>query len=299
MSDATDLFPGFDSRWVDGEEGKLFARFGGNGPALLLLHGFPETHVCWHRIAPKLAEHFTVVCMDMRGYGWSTSPRSEEGKLYSKRAMGRDAIRVMEDLGHARFALAGHDRGARVGYRLALDHPGRLSALALLDILPTYFMWQEIRAGRMAGAHWEFLAQPAPEPENEIKKNPLAYFEGLMASWSGDGLKVFDPRALKSYRDQCNDPYHIHAFCEDYRAGATIDLDDDDSDLAAKKTIDCPTLVLWSSLYLGARASKPLDAWHQSFAPQAKGAVVKGGHFLAEEDSAGVLAALLPFLAKA
>lgn len=295
-----DLFPGFASHWIDTEAGRVFARMGGSGPPLVMLHGFPQTHACWHRVAPTLAESHTVVCMDLRGYGWSSVPRSDaRHETYSKRAMGRDVVAVMEQLGFIRFAVVGHDRGARVGYRLALDQPGRVERLATLDILPTFHVWAEIKAGRVPGAHWEFLSRPYPEPEREIGKDPLPYFDGLMAKWSGDGtLDVFDPRALASYHANCNEPNRIHAFCEDYRAGATVDVAADEADRQAGKTIPCPVLVLSGEFYLTSKAGTdtPLDVWRRTFAPQATGAKVNAGHFLAEEDPAGTLAALRPFL---
>lgn len=296
------LFPGFASRWIDTGAGRIFARIGGSGPPLALLHGFPQTHACWHKIAPELARMHTVVCMDLRGYGWSSAPKGDSGhETYSKRAMGRDVVAVMEALGHVRFALAGHDRGARVGYRLALDEPGRVERLALLDILPTFHVWWQIEAGAIPGAHWEFLSRPAPQPETKIGKAPLPYFDGLLAKWSRSGdLSAFDPRALAAYRQSCNEPNRIHAFCEDYRAGATVDRAQDEADLEARRRIACPTLVLWAEFYLTRTASAtgdtPLDVWRTSFAPQASGAQVEAGHFVAEEDPAATLAALQPFL---
>jgi len=198
MSD--DLFPGFQSHWIDTEAGRIFARSKGDGPPLMLLHGFPQTHVMWHRLAPTLAETHRVVCMDLRGYGWSSVPRSDAThETYSKRAMGQDVVAVMEALGHVRFALAGHDRGARVGYRLALDHPGRIERLSLLDILPTSYVWAQMKAGHVPEAHWGFLSRPAPEPEEEIGRDPIPYFERLMKLWSAPGdLSAFDPRAMRA-----------------------------------------------------------------------------------------------------
>ena len=189
-------------------------------------------------------------------------------ETYSKRAMGRDVIRVMEKLGHVRFALAGHDRGARVAYRLALDEPGRVERLALLDIVPTFANWQRIREGQADAPHWDYLARPFPQPETEIGRDPLAYFDGLLAKWSKDGtLEAFDPRALAAYRQSCNEPSRIHAFCEDYRAGATVDLRQDEADLAAGRTITCPVLVVVAQFYLtrGARgdAAAPLAVWRR------------------------------------
>src|SRR5215218_4940448 len=297
-----DLFPGFASHWIHGEAGRVSARSGGSGPPLVLLHGFPETHASFHRVAPALARTHTVVCPDLRGYGWSSAPKGDPvHETYSKRAMGRDVIRVMEKLGHVRFALAGHDRGARVAYRLALDEPGRVERLALLDIVPTFANWQRIREGQADAPHWDYLARPFPQPETEIGRDPLAYFDGRLAKWSKGGtLEAFDPRALAAYRQGCNEPSRIHAFCEDYRAGATVDLRQDEADLAAGRTIACPVLVVVAQFYLtrGARADAeaPLAVWRRSFAPQATGAEVDSGHFVAEEAPEATLAALQAFL---
>lgn len=298
MSD--DLFPGFEAHWIDTEAGRIFARSKGDGPPLVLLHGFPQTHAMWHRLAPTLANTHRVVCMDLRGYGWSSVPRSgEDHEPYSKRAMGRDVVAVMEALGHVRFALAGHDRGARIGYRLALDHPGRLERLSLLDILPTFHVWAQIRSGAIPAAHWGYLSEPAPRPEQEIGRDPLPYFEGLLAKWSGTGtLTPFDPPALASYRAGFNEPTRIHAFCEDYRAGATLDLAADEADLAARKTIPCPVQIVASRFYLtgGAGSEPPLEVWRGTFAPQATGVSIASGHFVAEENPEATLAALQTFL---
>ena len=300
MSD--DLFPGFESHWIDTEIGRIFARSKGDGPPLALLHGFPQTHVMWHRLAPTLAETHRVVCMDLRGYGWSTAPRGNPAhETYSKRAMGRDVVAVMESLGAVRFAVAGHDRGARVGYRLALDHPGRVERLALLDILPTFHVWARMKSGKAPAAHWGFLSQPSPIPEQEIGRDPLAYFEGLLKLWSGSGdLSAFDRRALQAYRDGCNEPSRIHAFCEDYRAGATRDIEADEADLAAGRTVQCPTHLIWSDFYLVSGAAEPpLDIWRRSFAPRIAGVGIGSGHFVAEENPGATLAALQNFLLSA
>jgi haloacetate dehalogenase len=298
MSHPDDLFPGFESHWIDIEAGRIFARNRGSGPPLVLLHGFPQTHACWHRVAPALAETHTVVCMDLRGYGWSSAPRGDPAhETYSKRAMARDVIAVMEALGHVRFALAGHDRGARVGYRLALDQPGRVERLALLDILPTFHVWRQIRAGAFPARHWAFLSRPEPEPEREIGQDPLPYFDGLLAAWSGGGtLDAFDPRALAAYRQSCNEPNRIHAFCEDYRAGASVDVEQDEADLALYRTITCPTLLVWSEFYLTRGAKAPLDVWRETFAPEITGGQVRSGHFVAEEAADATLTLLRAFL---
>ena len=297
MNDLADLFPGFASHWIDTEAGRIFARSMGSGPPLLLLHGFPQTHVMWHKVAARLAEKFKVVVTDLRGYGWSSAPRSSKGAQYSKRLMAEDAITVMETLGHTHFALAGHDRGGRVGYRLALDHPGRIDKLAVLDITPTADMWNGMDAARaMQIYHWLFLAQPEPLPETLIGKAPVEYLEHTLASWTATkDLRSFDPRALAHYRASFNDPSRIHAACEDYRAGATIDHEHDGADLAAGKTIAAPMLVLWGDSGIPGRGASPLDIWRK-WAPGAQGQAISSGHFLAEENPDATLAALLAFL---
>lgn len=299
MSD--DLFPGFAARWLDGDAGRLFARVGGDGPPLVLLHGFPQTHVIWHRVAPTLARSHRLVCLDLRGYGWSAAPRGDAGhETYSKRAMGRDVVAVMEALGHVRFAVCGHDRGARVAYRLALDEPGRIERLVLLDILPTSEVWRRIEAGEQPAAHWDVLARPEPEPEQAIGRDPLPYFEGLLRDWSGmRSLDVFDPQALAAYRQGVNEPSRIHAFCEDYRAGRGPDRVHDEADLAAGRRIACPAHLVWSTGYLGRHGGEaPGAVWRRSLAPELTDASVACGHFVAEEAPDETLSSVIPFLAR-
>ena len=296
-ADLADLFPGFESHWISTPEGKIFARSGGKGSPLVLLHGFPQTHVMWHRIAPELAKHFHVILPDLRGYGWSSAPRSEAPhETYSKREMAKDVIRVVEELGHTQFALAGHDRGGRVAYRLALDHPGRLSKLAVLDIIPTYAMWQRMDAkSAMKVYHWSFLAQPYPMPETMIAKSPSEWLEHTLASWTmAKDLSAFDSRALAHYRAFFNDPSRIHATCEDYRAGAGPDVDADEADCAAGRTIDCPVFAFWGQSGIPAEGASPLDAWRE-LAPKVTGYGVESGHFLAEENPEATLEALSDF----
>lgn len=303
MSD--DLFPGFEARWIDNAWGRAFARIGGpeDAPPLLLLHGFPQSHAMWHRVADALSRDRRVICLDLKGYGWSSAP-GEDGPghdAYAKRRLGRDVVALMERIGHVHFAVAGHDRGARVAYRLALDEPGRVSRLALLDIVPTLVQWERIAAAPGANPHWSFLAEPAPGPETEIGRDPDGYFEGLLATWSGSGdLSAFDPRALHLYRQAWSVPERIHAFCEDYRAGGPEGPDRaaDLADLAEGRSLPMPVLVLASDAYL--EAGKPetaLAAWRRTFAPKATGATIASGHFMAEENPEAVLAALTPFLA--
>lgn len=298
MSDLADLFPGFETHWIDTRAGRIFARAGGAGPPLALVHGFPQTHVEWHKIAPALAARFRVVALDLRGYGFSDIPPSHKGEAYSKRAMAGDVIEVMEKLGFQRFAFVGHDRGARVGYRLALDHPHRLTRLAALDIVPTYAMWRDMDAKRaMRVYHWLFMAQPAPMPERLMAADARAWIDYTLASWTARrDLTCFDPRALDHYRGFFSDPARIAATCEDYRAGATIDRALDEADRAAGRTIDMPFLALWGDAGIPGEGLSPLDLWRE-LAPAAEGASVRSGHFLPEEAPEETAAALLKFLA--
>jgi len=240
------------------------------------------------------------VCMDLKGYGASAAPPGDGRTTYSKRALAGDVVTVMQALGHRRFSVVGHDRGARVGYRLALDRPDLVERLALLDIVPTSLFWEQIRAGTFPSPHWSFLAGPQPEPEEEIARDAEAYFEGLLARWSLSGdLSAFDPRALAAYRKSFLNPARIHAFCEDYRAGASADVEADDADLANNARIQCPSLLIWSEYLMQGKAAEmesPPQVWRRSFAPAIQDVRVKTGHFIAEEDPAGTLAALRAFL---
>ena len=254
MPDLADLFPGFASHWIDTSVGKMFARAGGNGPPLLLLHGYTQTNVMWHRVAPGLAKHFSLIIPDLPGYGWSAVPRADENHApYDKRSMANAMIEVMEKLGHVHFRLAGHDRGGRVAYRLALDHAGRVERMATLDIVPTYDMWHGMdRNMAMKVWHWPFLAQPEPLPEMLISKAPVEYLEWKMASWTkAKNLSAFDPRALDHYRAAFSDPLRIHAHCEDYRAGRYADLANDEADRPPARR----SIVLF--LHCGAASALP------------------------------------------
>jgi haloacetate dehalogenase len=294
MTDLADLFPGFASHWIATSAGEIFARSAGEGPAVLLLHGFGETHVAWSRIAPRLAERFTVVAMDLRGYGWSTAPESEKGEAYAKRQMADDAIVVMEKLGHVRFALVGHDRGARVGARLALDHRGRLAKLALLDIAPLEESLGNAGLRRLGRAR--LMAQPASKPETLIGLDPKSFLDDALASDTATGtLEPFDPRALAHYRAAFDEPSRIHAFCEDYRAGAGEDRDLLLADRAAGRKIDVPTLLLWGEASFPASGPSLIDEW-RGFADDLRGAPIACGHFLAEEAPEATLSALDAFL---
>ena len=296
MSDLPDLFPGFAARRIETAGGvQIYLRTGGSGPPLLLLHGYPQTHVIWHKVAPDLARHCTLIVPDLRGYGSSSAPLGDEGHLtYSKRAMAEDCLTVMRELGYPRFMVAGHDRGGRVAYRLALDHPEAVTALVPVDIIPTAEVWRRITPElAVRGYHWQFLAQPFPLPETLIGKEPLYYLEHTLKSWAGSrDLTPFSPGAMAHYYALVQDPARVHAFCEDYRAGAGIDRSLDEADLAAGRKIACPTLVLHSGYLKG----NPLEVW-RTWCTNVCAATVTSGHFLVEENPNDTLAALIPFLA--
>ncbi|MGH6683303.1 MAG: alpha/beta fold hydrolase [Pseudolabrys sp.] len=297
MPDLADLFPGFASHWIDTSAGKIFARGGGNGPPLLLLHGYTETSVMWHRVAPALAQRFTLAIPDLPGYGWSEVPEADKDHApYDKRSMAKSMVEVMEKLGHVRFRMAGHDRGGRVAYRLTLDHPGRVERIATLDIVPTSEMWASMDANMaMKVWHWPFLAQAYPLPEMLISKAPVQYLEWKLASWTkAKNLSAFDPRALEHYRASFSDPLRIHAQCEDYRAGYGADRLNDEADRAAGKTIVCPFQALWGGVGIANETGGPLAIW-KKWAPQATGQPIDSGHFLAEENPDATIEALLDF----
>ncbi len=298
VSETPDLFPGFERRRIETPAGEIFARIGGSGPPLVCLHGYPETHVCWHRIAPALAAQNTVVAMDLRGYGNSFAPASDpEHTAYSKRAMAADVIAGMATLGHRRFSIMGHDRGARVAYRAALDHLASIERLIILDILPTSEVWERMRAdSALKSYHWQFLAQPAPMPETLIAGAPAYYVDYTLASWTrSKTLDCLSPDALAHYRALLATPEGRRAVCEDYRAGATFDRKADEEDRKADRKIACPTLVLWGSDYIGKGGADPLAVW-KTWCTDVRGQEIVSGHFLAEENPDAVLGAVLPFL---
>jgi haloacetate dehalogenase len=298
MSAIADLFPGFAEHRLRTDGAEIFLRTGGSGPPLLLLHGYPQAHVCWHKIAPELARHATLVIPDLRGYGASSAPPGDaEHETYSKRAMAQDGLQVMRALGHERFIVAGHDRGGRVAYRLALDNPEAVRALVPIDILPTAEVWRRITAERAIGSyHWAFLAQPYPLPETLIGHEPAYYLEHTLKSWAGPrDLSPFSAEALAHYRALMKDPARVHAVCEDYRAGATLDRRLDEADLAAGRKIAVPTFVLWGTEYLGRGGADPLEVW-RAWCTNVTGAAIASGHFLAEENPKDMLAAFVPFL---
>lgn len=293
----SELFPGFRTATIAAAGAMLHCRIGGEGPPLVLLHGYPQSHAAWHRVAPAFARHFLCVVPDLRGYGDSSVPAPDgRHEAYSKRAMARDVAAVMRSLGHERFSLLGHDRGARVAYRLALDMPQRVDRLGILEVVPTGEMWRKFDAAMaMKAYHWTFLAQPHPLPERMIAADPVAYLEWTLASWSqGRSLAVFHPDALESYRRAFAQSDRIRAFCEDYRAGATVDRQLDDADLEAGRRIGAPLRFVWSRHGFPARTGDPLGLW-RAWANDVGGEAVEAGHFVPEEDPDGVLRAFLPF----
>jgi haloacetate dehalogenase len=288
-------FDGFESKRIPTPRGDVFARVGGDGPPLLLVHGYPETHLMWHPVAPALAERFTVVVADLPGYGESFRPPvSDDHASHSKRALAADLVAAMAALGFDTFAAAGHDRGARVSYRMALDSPDVVTRLAVLDVVPTGEVWRRADATLALGYwHWAFLAQPAPLPERLIGADP----DGFWLAAERIGLKPGDPRypdaVLGAYRAQLDDPAFITAMCEDYRAGATIDRAHDE---AEARVITCPVRSLWGGAGgLPRFYADPLEPW-RTFAPDITGRAVEGAsHFLVEDAPEEVLADLLAF----
>ena len=286
------MFDGFEraTRSVDGNA--IHYVRGGSGAPLLLLHGYPQTHVIWHRVAPRLAERFTVVAPDLRGYGDSGKPASAPDHApYSKRAMAADQVALMAALGFERFAVAGHDRGGRVAYRMAIDPPERVTKVATLDMVPTAATFGAVdKAMAMATWHWFFLAQPYDLPERLIGGDPRYYLETMLSRWSGAGLGVFDVHALAEYVRCFSDPAAIHASCEDYRAGATIDCVHDEAD-RSPRAIRCPLLALWGDGRKNRHRYGVLDTWSR-WATDVRGQGLPCGHFLPEEapaDTAGAL----------
>jgi haloacetate dehalogenase len=291
-------FESFTSHTVPVGNGiEIAAWKGGSGPPLLLLHGFPETSACWRKIAPRLAESFTVVAADLRGYGRSSKPPGgPDHAAYSKRAMAADQAALMRALGFDRFSLVGHDRGARVAHRLALDHANAVERLAILDIAPTATMYAATdRAFAEAYYHWFFLIQPADFPERMIANNTHFYIRQTIASWCRtEG--AFDEEILRHYVEAFFDPTAIHAACEDYRAAATIDLAHDAESDAGGIKLTMPLLALWSARGTVGRLFDVLATWREKSNAPVSGHALDCGHFLPEEAPEATLEALLGFL---
>ena len=295
------MWGGFETRTLTGDGAEVFARVGGSGPPLLLLHGFPETHLMWRDIAPRLTERFTVVCADLRGYGSSGCPPSADDHApYAKRAMAADLLAAMRALGFERFAVAGHDRGGRVAYRLALDSPDAVTRLAVMDVIPGKPAW-DLADARFAMSFWPWtlLAQPAPLPETLLSAAPEAAVADAVSAWDTPA-DAFPPEVQAAYAAQFRDPTRVHAICEEYRAGAKLDRDHDAADQAAGRRIACPTSVLWS-------AKGGLDSWYDAqggplgiwreWADDVSGRAIEGGHFFPEEKPAEVAETLAAFFA--
>ncbi len=280
-------FDGFETRRFAVNGVEIFARLGGTPgkPPLLLLHGFPQTHVLWHRVARQLAADYTLVLPDLRGYGDSSRlPGLPDHANYSKREMARDMVAVMDALGHARFFVCGHDRGGRVAHRLAADHPERVLRLCVIDIAPTLDMYAATDMAFARGYyHWFHLIQPSPLPETMIGGNPLPYLHAKLGGWGSGGLAHLEPQALAEYERCFTRPDAIHSACEDYRASAGIDLEHDRQSREMGERIACDTLVLWGDRGLVNRLFKPLALWQAQCAGRVSGQAVAAGHFIPEE----------------
>ena len=290
------LFPDFESHWIEVNGVKIMTRKGGSGRPLLLLHGHPQTHAIWHRVAQQLAKSFTVVMTDLRGYGDSSKPQGLHDHLnYSKRVMALDQIEVMRHFGFAEFDVLAHDRGARVAHRLALDHPKAVKRLVLLDIAPTLGMYEKT-SNQFARAywHWFFLIQPAPLPERLIRADPSAYVRDVMGRRSA-GLAPFDPRALAEYMRCLELPGTAHGLCEDYRASATIDLVHDQLDIDQNIFLQQPLLILWGEQGVVNQCFEPLKEWSK-VAVNVQGKALPCGHYIPEEAPELLLQLVQPFL---
>jgi haloacetate dehalogenase len=291
------LFVGFTQAQLPTPRGIVHARIGGSGPPLLLLHGFPQSHLMWHAVAPRLAERFTVVAADLPGYGASFRPPvTADHAGHAKRALARDLVAAMAQLGHRTFAVAGHDRGGRVAYRMALDHPESITRVAVLDVVPSGEVWARADASLALGYwHWAFLAQPAPLPERMIRGDPDAFWiaVGRMGLKRGDAR--YPEAIVDAYRAQLDDAEFVTAMCEDYRAGASIDREHDDADRGLR-TIDCPSRTLWAADGALPRFyADPLEPW-RPYAPTITGrAIDDASHFLVEDQPETVAADLEAF----
>ena len=295
------LFEGFDGVEIDTPRGVVHARVGGSGPPLLLLHGFPQTHLMWHAVAAALAERHTVVAADLPGYGASFRPRPHDDHApHAKRALAADLLAAMAVLGHERFAVAGHDRGGRVAYRMALDHPRAVTRLAVLDIVPTGEIWRRADDAFASGYwHWPFLAQAAPLPERMILGDPGGFWIAIRRMGIKEGDERYPDAVVEAYRAQLEHPPTVEAICEDYRAGATIDRALDDEDRGTR-TIACPVRALWGGAGALPRFyDDPLALW-RPYAPGVTGRAVEGAsHFLVEDAPVEVAADLVAFFTPA
>jgi haloacetate dehalogenase len=289
----------FEYKAVDTEEGTVATFSKGCGHPLILLHGYPQTHATWEKVASFFSERFRCIVVDLPGYGLSQFGSAQLCRQNSsKRAVGAMLVKVMAELGHADFYVLGHDRGARVAYRMALDHPKVVKKLGIIEIVPTGDMWEKFNADMALKAyHWVFLAQPYPLPEKMIEANSIDYLEATLISWTkSKSLSPFSKTALKSYREQFRKSNCIHAMCEDYRAGVTFDRELDEEDRANGRKIECPLHFVWSSHGFPAETGDPLSLW-SDWATSVTGNEVDAGHFPQEENSKATLNAFVPFFA--
>ena len=288
------MFERFENLQIEANGTTINLVKGGTGPPVLMLHGYPQTHAMWNKIAPRLAEAFTVVCPDLRGYGDSAKVEGDPEHInYSKRVMAQDQVDVMKSLGFDQFYLVGHDRGGRVSHRLTKDYPNSVLKLVTLDIIPTRTMFQIVNKDFATNTyHWFFLIQPYDFPERVIGAAP-EFYAGRGFNRVSEADSVFTPEALADYLRCFNNPGTIHAVCEDYRAGATIDLVHDDADFDQK--VNCPMLAMWSSTgYIG-RTQDVLKIW-QDYATDVRGQSLTCGHYIAEEMPDEAYSAIKGFL---
>jgi haloacetate dehalogenase len=298
MSTLAELFPGFSEERATVRSVEIFARVGGHGPPLLLLHGYPETHACWHRVAPALARHFTVIAPDLRGYGRSGCPSTDGNyRAYSKRTMALDMAALMTAMGFERFSVMGHDRGARVGFRLSLDAAKRVERLVLLDIITMGDIARlRVEGFKFGMLHGVFLSQPAPLPESLIIQNPRDWVESrFRRATLAKSPDVIHPVAMADYIDMLSQADRVHATCEDYRSSERIDLALDHTDREAGARIACPVQVLWATEGSLAEIADPLAVW-APWCPHLVGAPIESGHFIPEENPAALIKQSLPFL---
>ncbi len=288
------MFEGFERVRIETEGASINAVCGGKGPPVLLLHGYPQTLVMWHLAAPRLAESFTVVATDLRGYGDSSKPEGGANHAaYSKRSMAADQVEVMEALGFGSFAAVGHDRGGRVAHRMALDYPERVTKLAVLDIVPTHYVFATAdKELATAYYHWFFLIQPYDLPERLIGADPDYFLGKKLGGW-GTGIEMFVPEAYAEYERCFSDPKTIHASCEDYRAAATIDLEHDEAD--RDQRVECPLLALWGEKGVVERLYEVLEVWSE-YARNVRGRTLPCGHYLPEERPGETVGELVSFL---
>ena len=288
------MFPTFKRFTQVLSASSVYGVIGGQGPAVLLLHGYPQTHAMWHKVAPQLSQQYTVIAPDLRGYGRSAKPQTDkQHSPYSKRAMATDLIELMDGLGFNQFCVVGHDRGGRVAHRMAKDHPERVTGLCVLDIAPTREMYQETtELFAKSYWHWFFLIQPHPFPENLINSNAEAYLKHKIGSGKA-GMGPFSDLALTDYLTAWSNPATVHASCEDYRAAATIDVEHDNEDGTEK--VECPVLTLWGEHGIIDQCFEPLSLWRER-AHNVSGKALPSGHYIAEEIPEILIQELIPFL---